>query len=55
MNKEKVITKMIETVEIIESSHCKDKFSTDQTIRKNVVKAILDELEKVTADENQEN
>lgn len=53
MNKEDVIQVMVEAVEKIEYSHSKDKFNVDQAARKNVVKAILDELERVTADENQ--
>lgn len=48
---EKVVT-LITKIEEIEKENHRDRYESDKLYRNNVVNAILEELEKVMADEN---
>lgn len=52
MNESEIASKMIAFIEERERQLQVNKLSADQS-RSDVVKAILDELERVTSDENQ--
>lgn len=52
MNESEIASKMIGFIEKKERQLQVNKLSVDQS-RSDVVKAILDELERVTSDENQ--
>lgn len=52
MNESEIASKMISFIEEKERQLQVNKLSADQS-RSDVVKAILDELERVTSDENQ--
>lgn len=52
MNESEIASKMISFIEEKERQLQVNKLSVDQS-RSDVVKAILDELERVTSDENQ--
>lgn len=52
MNESEIASKMIGYIEEKERQLQVNKLSVDQS-RSDVVKAILDELERVTSDENQ--
>ena len=52
MNESEIASKMISFIEEKERQLQANKLSVDQS-RSDVVKAILDELERVTSDENQ--
>ncbi len=52
MNENDVVAKMIKFVEKKERELQNDKMSADSQGKNDVVKSILDELERVTTDEN---
>lgn len=55
MNDEYAINAMVNAIIEIEKKNSKDKFSTEQVSKKNIVKEILDELDKVIKDEDTKN
>lgn len=52
MNEKEILTAMISFIENKERELQSSKMSVDTQARNDVVKSILDELERVTADEN---
>ena len=46
------VKQMMDAIMKIESEFMKDKISQDSVAKKNTINAILEELEKVMADEN---
>lgn len=52
MNEKEIVTNMISFIEKIERELQFNKMSADTQTRNDVVKSILDELERVTTDEN---
>lgn len=52
MNEQEVVTEMIAFVEKKERDLQSSKMSADTQARNDVVKSILDELERMTSDEN---
>lgn len=54
MNEAQLIQHMIEFVEATEDKLHADKTASEANIRKEAVKAVLKELERVTADEDKQ-
>lgn len=52
MNEKEIVTAMISFIENKERELQSSKMSVDTQAKNDVVKSILDELERVTADEN---
>lgn len=52
MNEREIISEMIAFIEKKERDLQSSKMSADSQARNDIVKSILDELERVTADEN---
>ena len=52
MNDKKVVADMIDFIEKKERELQLNKMSADSQVKNDVVKMILDELERVTSDEN---
>lgn len=52
MNEKEIVTAMISFIENKERELQSSKMSVDTQTKNDVVKSILDELERVTADEN---
>lgn len=55
MNNDKIVEKMIEFIQEKERQLQVDKLASDGSTKTDVVKAILDELERVSKNENKEN
>ena len=55
MNEKAIVEKMISFVEERERQFQLNKLMTEQQARNDIVKTILDELERVIADENHKN
>ena len=55
MNEKEIVTDMISFIEKKERELQFNKMSADTQARNDVVKSILDELERVTTDENKQN
>jgi len=53
MNKDKIVQNMIEHIKIVEKEHNNQKYVAESSVKKNVVNSILEELERLTKDENQ--
>jgi len=54
MSKETQVAHMIDAIVKIEHDFISDRLNTDSVAKKNAVKAILDEVERITEDENQD-
>ena len=52
MNEQEVVSQMITFIEEKERQLQNNRLAADNQLRNNIVQAILDELERVTADEN---
>lgn len=53
MNSDKIVHSMIEYIKQVERENNNQKYITDNNAKKNVVNSILEELERLTKDDNQ--